>query len=66
MWLWIMKKLLQIIRIEQYDRGRWLQCLKVNITLRKGQLPACRKYLQQQLGEICLTIREVYEKNGSK
>jgi hypothetical protein len=54
-----MKKLLQIIRIEQYDRGRRLQCLKVNITLRKVKLPACRKYLQQQLGEICLTIREV-------
>jgi hypothetical protein len=33
----------------------------VNITLRKVKLPACRKYLQQQLGEICLTIREVYE-----
>ena len=41
--------------------------LKVNITLLEAQLPACRKYLQQQLGEeICLTIREVYEKNGSK
>ena len=59
MWLWIMKKLLQIIRIEQYDRGRRLQCLRVNITLRKGQLPACRKCLHQQLGEICLTIREI-------
>ena len=36
--------------------------LKVNITLLEAQLPACRKYLQQQLGEICLTIREMYEK----
>ena len=53
MWLWIMKKLLQIIRIEQYDRGRRLQCLKVNITLRKVKLRR-----EQRCSDQCTISRE--------
>lgn len=57
-----MKKLLQIIKIELYDRGRLIQCMRVSITLMPEKMPECRKFLQRQMGGgICLTIREFFE-----